>query len=265
MSKYFTIAKSKTQVEFSHRANVIAYVGGNLLDLFIQVVVWTAIFSASDIVSGYTRPEMMTYVIVGWAFMYLSTNYGYEEYIKKDIHEGRLSGFLVKPVNYLSYIASHAAGRAVFAFFLILAQTIFFLYFFRASLVFNSSPAAVLVFILMFFAAYLIKFYLAVLIGFLSFWSSDVNGTYYTLNIMSRFLSGAFFPIALLPPLLAKISYFFPFIYTYFLPLQFYLGKISFVDGLKALGAQAAWIAVLYLLIKTVWKRGLLKYEGTGI
>ncbi|MFA6389797.1 MAG: ABC-2 family transporter protein, partial [Patescibacteria group bacterium] len=96
--KYLTIAKNKTQAEFVKRANVFAYIGGNLLDLFIQVVIWSAIFSAADVVQGYTKSEMMTYVVIGWIFMYLSTNYGYENVIKVDIYDGRLSNFLIKPV-----------------------------------------------------------------------------------------------------------------------------------------------------------------------
>ncbi len=265
MRKYFTIAKLKTQVELSHRANVFAYIGGNMLDLFVQVIIWTAIFSSVNIVGGYTKPEMITYVVVGWIFMYLSTNYGYEEYIKKDIHEGKLSGYLIKPVNYLSYISFHSIGRLLFAFSIILAQALFFIVFFRQTLIFSLSPAGAGMFILMFIFSYVIKFSLSIIIGFISFWAADINGLYFALNILNRFLSGAFFPIAFLPPLFAKISYFFPFIYTYFLPIQFYLGKNSLTEGMLIIAGQLTWIIALYLIIKVIWKRGLMKFEGTGI
>ncbi|MFA6170876.1 MAG: ABC-2 family transporter protein [Patescibacteria group bacterium] len=263
--KYLTIAKNKTQAEFVKRANVFAYIGGNLLDLFIQVVIWSAIFSAADVVQGYTKSEMMTYVVIGWIFMYLSTNYGYENVIKVDIYDGRLSNFLIKPVSYLVYITSHSIGRLLFAFSIIIVQAVFFLYFFRADLLYALSPAGLAIFILMFFLAYFIKFFLAVIFGFFSFWLSDINGAYYTLNVLNRFLSGAFFPIAFLPAIVAKLSYFFPFAYTYFLPMQFYLGKITLGQGMQILGAQLVWILVLFAVIKAVWALGLKKFEGTGI
>ncbi|MFA6393302.1 MAG: ABC-2 family transporter protein [Patescibacteria group bacterium] len=265
MRKYLTIAKNKTQAEFSHRANVFAYIGGNMLDLFVQVVIWTAIFSSVSAVGGYTKNEMITYVVVGWIFMYLSTNYGYEEYIKKDVHEGKLSNYLIKPVNYLSYISFHSIGRLLFAFSIILLQALFFILFFRETLIFSLNPAGVIIFILMFIFSYAIKFSISVIIGFMSFWASDVSGLYFALNILNRFLSGAFFPIAFLPPLAAKLSYFFPFTYTYFLPIQFYLGKNSLADGALILAGQALWIIILYIIIKFVWKKGIYKYEGTGI
>lgn len=265
MKKYWTIAKSKTQMEFVKRANVLAYIGGNLIDLFIQIVIWTAIFSSASVVSGYTRREMMTYVIIGWVFMYLSTNYGYENYIKNDIHEGKLSNFLIKPINYLTYISSHAVGRAMFAFFIIIGQSVFFLYFFRHELIWDLSPARLAIFILMFFFAYIIKFYLSAIVGFIAFWTMEINGLYYVLNVVNRFLSGAFFPITFLPAIAVKASFSLPFIYTYYVPLQLYLGKISIQEGIRALSIQLFWIFALYIIVKFVFRRGLYKYEGTGM
>jgi len=78
-------------------------------------------------------------------------------------------------------------------------------------------------------------------------------------------MSGTFFPIVLLPAFLVKASYFLPFIYTIYIPVQLYLGKISFAEGLRGLAIEILWLVVLYGIIKVVWRFGLKKYESVGI
>ena len=109
------------------------------------------------------------------------------------------------------------------------------------------------------------KFLLSILIGFISFWTTDNSGIFYSINTLSKFLSGAYFPINILPAAFLNFSLALPFIYTFYLPAQLYLGKISILQGLRGLGLEIVWVAILYCAIKVVWKMGLKKYERVGI
>ena len=93
----------------------------------------------------------------------------------------------------------------------------------------------------------------------------EINGTYYSLKVFSRFMSGTFFPIGLLPAFFMKASFFLPFVYTIYIPVQLYLGKISFAEGLRGLAMEILWLVGLYAIIKIVWRAGLRKYESVGI
>jgi ABC-2 type transport system permease protein len=112
---------------------------------------------------------------------------------------------------------------------------------------------------------YFIKLFFSILIGFIAFWTTEIQGIYFFLNILKKFLAGAYFPVALMPIILYKISTMFPFIYTLYFPAQLYLGKISTSEGLKGLGIEIIWLLILYILIKIVWRLGRKKYEGVGI
>jgi len=62
-----------------------------------------------------------------------------------------------------------------------------------------------------------------------------------------------------------NVSYFLPFAYTIYVPVQLYLGKISFAEGLRGLAIEILWLVALYIIIKVVWRLGLRKYESVGI
>ena len=54
-------------------------------------------------------------------------------------------------------------------------------------------------------------------------------------------------------------------VYTFFVPVQFYLGKTSRFEAVRAIGVEVLWLFGLYVVIRVVWKRGLRKYESVGI
>jgi ABC-2 type transport system permease protein len=113
--------------------------------------------------------------------------------------------------------------------------------------------------------AFTSELFLSFLIGLVAFWADEVDGLYTTVTRLKKFLAGGYFPLSLLPPFYMKLSLSLPFAYSFFVPTQLYLGKMSLVAGLRGLGVQIAWILLLYGIIRLIWKRGIRKYEGVGI
>lgn len=136
---------------------------------------------------------------------------------------------------------------------------------FHRLIIFNSDILVLLIIGIMVVLAYFIKLFLDLLIGFLAFWTNEVSGLYTGLTALNRLLSGALFPINLLPSIFMNISLFMPFVYIFFAPVQLYLGKMSIAQGMLGIGVEIIWLFVLYAIIKIVWKRGLRKYESVGI
>jgi len=265
MKKYLLILKNEFQRHLAYRANIASYSLGHIFEVAAQVVVWTVIFQNAQIIKGYTYDEMITYVVVGWFILFATSNYGFEEKIAKDIHQGTLSNFITKPISYLRYMASISIGRIIFAFTVVTGIELTLFVLLRDHLIINTQLPTLLLIATMMLAGYFIKLFFSVIIGLLAFWIVEISGTYFSLNIISKFLSGAFFPIGLLPATFVKISLFFPFVYTFFIPIQLYLGKITLQNGLYGLLAELVWLVVLYGIIKIIWHFGLKKYEGVGI
>lgn len=265
MRKYWLLIANEFQRHLAYRANIASYAFGLVLEIAAQVIIWTAIFAKSEVVKGYTYPEMMTYVIVGWFMLFATSNYGFEEKVAKDIHQGTLSNMITKPISYLRYMAAISIGRVVNALMVTAVIEFTLIAVMHNQIIINSDPTALIVILLMMAAAFFIKLFFSVLIGLLAFWIIEISGTYFSLNIFSKFFSGAYFPINLLPQTFVNASLLFPFAYTFFVPIQLYLGKISPLEGLRGFGIELLWLVLLYGLIKFVWKAGLKKYEAVGI
>lgn len=265
MKKYFLITKNETQRMVTYRANISAFSLGHIFEVMAQVVVWTAIFAKTEIVNGYSYNQMMTYVVVGWFILFATSNYGFEDKVAKDISQGMLSNFLVKPFSYLKYMVSLSIGRISFALVVVVGIEVLLFWYFKSNLILLTDWRSILLILALIIEGFIVRLFFAISIGLTAFWFTDINGFNFSFNIMSKFLAGAFFPLALLPAVFVKISMWFPFAYTFFIPIQLYLGKISLLGGIKAVVIQAIWLLILYAIIKIIWHRGLHQYESAGI
>ncbi|TAK95854.1 hypothetical protein EPO05_03080 [Patescibacteria group bacterium] len=265
MKKYYTVVKNELQRQLAFRLNLLSYRVGNLLEIVVQIIVWTVIFQKVDVVQGYARNEMISYVVFGWLFVFLTENYGLENIVEHNIFEGKVSEFLVKPISYLKYIFSFSLGRMSVALVSSIGMMLLVILFFRDQLIFNLDPVRALLLLGMVGAGLVLKIYFAVMIGMIAFWTQRIVGIDYSLGVFIKFFSGVYFPLVFLPPLALAICKALPFMYVFYVPTQLYLGKLSVGQGAWALVFELAWIVVMYFLTKLMWTRGLRKYEGVGI
>lgn len=265
MKKYWLLIKNEFQRHLAYRANIISYSFGHLFEVTSQVIIWSAIYQNNQMVKGYTYQEMITYVVIGWLLLFATSNYGFEEKIAKDIHQGTLSNLITKPVSYLKYMSAVSLGRIVVAFITVIIIETVMILIFKSKLIIDFSIIKISLLISMMVLAFFIRLFFAIMIGLIAFWIVEISGTYFSLNILSKFLSGAYFPINLLPAAYVNISLLFPFAYTFFVPLQVYLGKASLMQGVRGLLVELIWLLLLYIIIKIIWRFGLKKYEAVGI
>lgn len=265
MKKYLFVIKTELQRQLTYRLDIYGYRLGNLLEVFALLSVWIVTYRNTDVISGYTQNQMITYVLVGWLFIYLTRSYGLYEKVADNIYEGTISDFLVKPISYLRYMVVLSLGRSsvslISSVFIQLAVILVF----SEYIIFDLDIARGLILFLMLIASYFINVFMSLVIGMIAFWTQKIDGIDYTINSIMKFLSGAYFPISLLPLSFLKFDMFFPFIYTVYVPTQLYLGKISIREGLRGLFVEIIWIVILYVIIKIMWKRGIKRYEGVGI
>jgi len=265
MKKYFLIIKTEFQRQLTYRVDIYAYRISNLLEVAALLAVWTIAYRNTSNVLGYSQTEMITYVLVGWLFVFVSRSYGLNDRIADDIFEGRVSDFLIKPISYLKYIVVLSLGRSSLSMIYAVAAQLLLVFAFSKYIVFNLDWFRGILLILMMIMGYLITVFCSLIIGMIAFWTERITGIDYTINTLMKFLSGAYFPIALLPQSFLNFDKLFPFIYTVYVPTQLYLGKIKTIEGVYALGVEIIWLLILYVIIKIMWNRGIRRYEGVGI
>lgn len=264
MKKYLAIFNNSWQRQLTYRANMLAFRVGNLIEFTFQILIWLAIFASVDVVGGYDRHEMVTYVTLTWLFTFFTSTYGIEDHVSQHIRDGKLSEFLIKPISYLRYMTVLSLGRSSLPSFYGIFVIFAFMAIFRKMLVFPDSPWAVLLIIAILLVGILIRLLLSIMVGMISFWTNDVSGINYTINTIIRFFSGNFAPLNLLPKALYNFTLWTPFVYITYFPAQIYLGKVDAVRGVYGLMIEILWLFILYWLIKAIWHFGVRKYEASG-
>jgi ABC-2 type transport system permease protein len=260
----WVITRSAWVRALNYRMTFIMYRVGELIETLIVVLMWSAIYSGgSGTIKGFTLNEMITYLLIGYLCTVIVRNF-LPTFVSRDINHGTLSMFLVKPISYIRYVFFNEIGRIALIVFMSVAMQFLVIFFFFDRIVVNTDPAYLTLIVIMVFLAFVIEWLIGFLIGTIAFWTDEVDGIQATLDRIKKFFAGAYFPLSLLPVTLATISIYLPFAYSFFIPAQLYLKKISFYDGLFGLGVQIFWIVILSVTLNVVWKKGLKKYEASG-
>lgn len=265
MKKYLTLIMNAWQRQLVYRATVYAYRLGNVVEILFQFAIWTSVYKSTPIVFGYDYHEMITYIIIGWLINFITDNYGMTDVVSKDIMNGTLSNYLLKPLSYLKYSVTMSLGRITIALFSGVVMQAFFIFLFHEQMVAPPDFLTMLMIILIVVIGYFVRLLISILFGMIAFWTTDVSGLNSFFAILIRFMSGGYAPLNLLPSALYSLSLIFPFAYIVFFPTQLYLGKVSQLEGLKGVGVELAWLVILYAIIKLAWHRGLRRYEAVGM
>ena len=265
MSKYLAVFKISFAQEFVYRLNFIMWRVRNVLQIFLIFFLWDSIFAdPGRVVFGYDRAKILTYVfgLLIVRSIVLSTR---TIDVPGDISNGDLTNYLLKPVNYFKYwFTRDLSSKALNLIFAALeAMLIYFLL--RPPFFFQQNPAILLLFFLAVFLAVVLYFLMIFIFSTFPFWYPEQAwGSIFLLFIFTEFLAGGAFPLDILPPLAQKVIYSTPFPYLLFMPLQIYLGKISFLVGVKAVLIASLWVGILALILKLLWSFGLKAYRAEG-
>lgn len=266
MNKYTSIFRISFAQEFAYKANFIMWRVRNVLQIFLVFFLWDVIFSdPSRQLFGYDRAKILTYVfglLIVKAFV-LSAR---AQDIASEISQGDLSFKLLKPVNYFKYwLTRDLSSKALNLGFAVFETALLF-WVLKPPFFLQTDPAQILGFVVSIFLAILVFFFLILLVSFIPLWAPEVawGGHFLVTVVMVEFLSGALFPLDILPEVLQNALSYTPFPYLIFFPLQVYLGKIQGLALVKGIVVAAFWLVSLTYIVKAVWKRGLLAYEAHG-
>jgi ABC-2 type transport system permease protein len=103
LRKYLAIINTFWQRALTYRFTVFSYRVGEIIEMVSLIVLWSAIFKNSPVIGGFTYPEMVTYIIIGNLFRTMVRNF-LPSVIDRDIREGKLSLYLVKPMAYFEFV-----------------------------------------------------------------------------------------------------------------------------------------------------------------
>ncbi len=253
------------QNAFVYRWNFFFRAAFGLLPLAATVWIWREIFNGrgSD-VGGYSFGEMVFYFVAVTVVESIVSPTDDEWQIAADIREGRISSFLLRPVNYLGYRASlFLSSRVVYAgvALLPLAAVVWWL---PGEMRMPADAVTWAVFLVSVVMAAGLQFLIAFVLATLAFWVLEISTLVFILYSFEYFLSGRIFPIDVLPPTLRAVLNALPFPYELYFPVAVWMGKLTGAAMWQGLAVQAAWTFGMLALSGWVWRRGVRHYGAFG-
>jgi ABC-2 type transport system permease protein len=255
MRAWLALVASSFRKRLAYRSNIVYGALWLLLELFIQVTIWVALYRGHDTVSGVTLSEMITYIVIVNLSQLAGRAYGGES-VEDRVKSGEISTDLLLPVDYRVVLALENVGGILFQVVvsgvpLVVAASLFL----RVA-----GPASawhLLAFVVTVAGAFLVSMCLEIVKGAMAFWAMRPGTLDWIFDGLSAVFGGAIVPLWFFPEWMLKIAEFLPFRLTQFVPAAVYLGRFetSALPGIVA--QQALWIAGLLLLQAVLWRRGL--------
>ncbi len=211
-------------------------------------------------IGGFTFQEMMVYLIIG---LLLNTARSSEiaDRISQTIKSGDISIFLCRPVNFVKSLLADGIGSKVVNLFVFTILLIVMTYLFDLP---TPSGSIWIVFVIYLFLMLIFDIVLYVIIGGLSFWFVEIWGIKASIEQILWILSGRVLPLTLFPMWMQSFLAWTPFLYLEFTFASLYLGKLTLIEALKAMGIFTFWIILLALLMRYLYKKGFAKLESFG-
>lgn len=258
---YIEVASLSFQSQMEYKMNFLLSFLFKLVPFIVNIFVWLSVTTVGKF--SMSRNEIVSYYIINLITSnMLICSIQYE--ISNDIRNGTIGKYLIKPVNYLGYqFMKDMPSRLIFLYLGAIPSAVV-IYFMRNFIEFHFSVIYLCLYIVSLIIGYVINFLLCFLISELSFYFTNVSSFFTTTDVIKDIISGAIFPLSLLPDAIANGLIFLPFSYVGYIPTVIMLQEYSVNTICIQLLLGGGWCLLLGALCKVTWSNGLKKYAVFG-
>ena len=268
LRKYKPFVRASAIDMMAYRFNILIWVIVTVLEVACLIFLWFAVYQSSEggidsSINGFTFKEMITYVVLTTVFGFVTFNNDTLWFINKDIKEGTIGNYVIKPISYRGRFVASNIGA------LLMMTLVFGTPLYCASLGvligigFLPFPS-VLTFIAH-FALFLVAGLLASLLndvisyifGVLCFYTSAAWGLNALKTTIISFLSGTMLPIAFFPNVFREIVTYMPFAGMSQNPVLILMMKYSYLECMKVILVSLGWLIILELFAKFLFNHAI--------
>jgi ABC-2 type transport system permease protein len=262
MKKYWTAFVLMLSHELIYRTNIFF----GCLGQFVTYAALLFLFQAipRETVGVYDQSQLFTYLL-GAAFLSMTLFVYLMHDIAREIVEGDLINYLLRPIDYLWFSVSRAlAIRVLPVVFSVITVLVLFLVFSSRTFFWQTDLQPLLMAAALSFGSLLLVLLMDFCAGMFGFWTHRSHGPRWMITMLLSSFAGSYFPLDLFPPWLQTALSYTPFPSIIFIPVKAYLGQLSYQDFLHAIVTDAAWIVGFLMVLVFVWRRGVKMYEAYG-
>jgi ABC-2 type transport system permease protein len=245
-----------------YRASLFIWMISAVLEPLVYLIVWSTVSKGSGgSVGSYTARGFAAYYIVFMLVNQVTYTWIMYEYEYR-IRQGYLSFALLKPVHPIhSDIADNLSSKLItLPVLLVIAGGL--------AIIFQPTVTiklwSVLIFIPVLALAFLVRFLLEWTLALAAFWTTRVGAINQVYFVLMLFLSGQIAPLSLFPRWLQWVANVLPFRWMVGFPVELFLGRLTPLQALEGLGAQAVWVVASLVLIRFIWRAGVRVYSAVG-
>jgi ABC-2 type transport system permease protein len=245
-----------------YRASLVIWMISHVLEPLVYLLVWSAVsYTGGGSVGDYTTREFAAYFIVLMLVNHVTYTWIMYEFEYR-VREGTFSVALLKPVHPIhSDIADNISSKLItFPLMMLIALGLAAMFHPLLGPSMWAIVAAVPVLILAFMVRFLLEWTLAQS----AFWTTRVSAINQIYFVLVLFLSGQIAPLALFPAPIQLVAAILPFRWMIGFPVELLLGRLSPLQIVTGLGAQAVWLAIGFALFRIVWRAGIRVYSAVG-
>lgn len=212
IKKYWMLAKLAFQQQLIYRGNILMYRFGEFANTLISFLVLIVLYGSQEMVEGYTLAEMITYIAGVGVIGALSRTWVADQ-IERDVHRGRLSVYLLRPVKYLRLQLVHDLARKQISSWFSVSTYLLVIFFVRQYFIINTDASRWVLFLVSIGCAILLRFFLLFVTGLSSFWLVRIGGVQFSFDVFLRIMSGSAVPLEFFPSTLEAFARLLPFAY----------------------------------------------------
>lgn len=245
-----------------YRASLVIWMISHVLEPLVYLLVWSAVsITGGGSVGDYTTREFAAYFIVLMLVNHVTYTWIMYEFEYR-VREGTFSVALLKPVHPIhSDIADNISSKLItLPLMMLIALGLAAMFHPLLGPSMWAIVAAVPVLILAFMVRFLLEWTLAQS----AFWTTRVSAINQIYFVLVLFLSGQIAPLALFPAPIQLVAAILPFRWMIGFPVELLLGRLSPLQIVTGLGAQAVWLAIGFALFRIVWRAGIRVYSAVG-
>lgn len=234
-----------------------------LINVTVYYFIWRAVFaSATGAIAGFSLPQILTYVSVGWIIRSFYWN-TIDQEMAYEVIEGKIAMDFIKPVSVQWMWIARAMGESAFRLILLTAPTAIIV-----TLLFPVLPPSCGLNFFLFLLAAIGSFFLMAALNFI-IGTCAIPLTSILALIRAKFwlielLSGLLIPLSFFPRPLQLLSSWLPFEHIAYTPLQIYLGRLPLAETLRLLAIEYFWVVALLFLGHLWWIRATRKITIHG-
>lgn len=231
-----------------------------LVFFLIQYNLWsTILLEKGSMANGYTLESMIEYQ--AWIMMVTLLAQGYHSMnLSHDIRLGRISSYLIYPFEFWKFHTAQFISTQIIQFVMFLVS---FATFWGLGLLTLRSPVMLLKGILVCQLVGFLWFGISYTVGLMAFWLEETWVLRVIFGTLVQFLSGAMLPLEFFPTPLQEALKWTPFPFMSWLPAKVFMGEATF--EFLDIGILVVWIALLALLARWVFKKGVRLYSAAGM